>query len=89
LELLDAYRRGVECGYDPPVVALRIAGDFSRDESNGVSVKAIDRGELVRIGTMAKELPEILKVPRGHFRVVATDDTDDVFAIMALPIPAK
>jgi hypothetical protein len=34
-------------------------------------------------------LPIILDVPQGHFRVVATDDTDDLFAIIALPIPAE
>jgi hypothetical protein len=41
------------------------------------------------MSSMARELPGILDVPQGHFRVVATDDTDDLFAIIALPIPAE
>ena len=88
-EILDAYRRGLEYGYEPPVVALRVADDFGRDESSGVTVKTIDPGELSRMSSMARELPGILDVPQGHFRVVATDDTDDLFAIIALPIPAE
>jgi hypothetical protein len=88
-EILDAYRRGLGCGYEPPVVALRVADDFGRDDSSGVTVKTIDPVELSRINSVARKLPEILDVPQGHFRVVATDDTDDLLAIIALPIPAE
>ena len=40
------------------------------------------------MSSMSRELLEILKVPEGHLGVVATDVTDDLFAIIALPIPA-
>jgi hypothetical protein len=88
-EILDAYRRGLGYGYEPPVVALRVADDFGRDEGSGVTVKTIDPVELGHMSSMARKLPEILDVPQGHFRVVATDDTDDLFAIVTLPIPAE
>jgi hypothetical protein len=88
-EILDAYRRGLEYGYEPPIVALRVADDFGRDESSGVTVKTIDPVELSRMSSMARELPGILDVPQGYFRVVVTDDTDDLDAIFGLPIPAE
>lgn len=86
-DILDAYRRGIEYGEEPPVVELRIADDFDRDQGRGLTVKTINPSELSRIGSMARKLPEILDVPQDHFRVIATDDTDDLLAIITLPIP--
>ncbi|QEH35898.1 hypothetical protein OJF2_44550 [Aquisphaera giovannonii] len=88
-EILDAYRRGLGCGHEPPVVALKVADDFGRDDGSGVTAKVIDPVELSCMSSSARKWPDILDVPQGHIRVVVTDETDDLLAICAMPIPTE
>jgi hypothetical protein len=92
--ILSAYRRAVAYGYDPPMVALKIFGDWRRGARFSAMAKAVDIGDINRLSPTARECPGeafevvagLIDVPPGHFRLVLRDE-GDLCISTTLPIP--